>query len=52
MRQNELVKYDWIDEKQKIVSSPVPREATQHTARATAFWPQILTWIRAGYRLQ
>ena len=52
MSQNEPVKYAWIDEKQKIVSFEVLRGASQSTARETDFWSQILTWIRAGYRLQ
>lgn len=52
MSQNETVKYAWIDEKQKIVSFAVLRGASQYTARETDFWSQILTWIRAGYRLQ
>ena len=52
MSQNEPVKYAWIDEKQKIVSFEVLRGANQYTARETDFWSQILTWIRAGYRLQ
>ena len=37
---------------QKIVSFAVLRGASQYTARETDFWSQILTWIRAGYRLQ
>ena len=52
MSQNEPVKYAWIYEKQKIVSFEVLRGASQYTARETDFWSQILTWIRAGYRLQ
>lgn len=52
MSQNETMKYAWIDEKQKIVSFEVLHGARQYTARETDFWPQILHWIHAGYRLQ
>lgn len=46
------MKTAWIDRENRIISFSPPAWGEVYREEETAFWQQILLWMRAGYKIQ